>query len=153
MAPIKWLCFHTVLDLHEEALGEHGGLPGVRDRNLVRSALDRARNLHAYEGVTDLAELTGTIVWGLARNHPFNDANKRTSLSVAEAFLKQNGVGLDCRIKDIIDLAVSIARGDTDREGTARWVRKRMTPLRGERDRPKPVGGAGPGRRTPRPGN
>lgn len=146
MAPIEWRCFHTVLDLHDEALKEHGGLPGVRDENLVRSTLDRARSLHAYEGVADLAELAGSILWGLARNHPFNDANKRTSLSIAEAFLKQNGMGLDCRIQDIIDLAVSIARGDTDAKGVTAWVRKRMKPLRGERDRPKPAGGVGPGR-------
>jgi death-on-curing protein len=87
--PVVWIEESVVLALHEEHLAEHGGPVGIRDRGLLESALFRSQNLIGY-GDPDLASLAA-YGFGLARNHPFIDGNKRTAFTVMELFLALNG--------------------------------------------------------------
>lgn len=128
-ARIKWIGYEEVLKIHDRAIERYGGLPGIRDENVARSAIARAQQLNAYTGTTDIAELASTMLWGIARSHPFSDANKRTSFGTVERFLEMNGMRIEYRIEDAIDFMISIARGDTDEKSAARWFRKRMRSL------------------------
>ena len=77
---IAWLEKALVLAIHDRQLAEHGGTGGVRDEGLLESALARPQQLHAYgDPAPDLADLAAALAYGLARNHPFLDGNKRTA--------------------------------------------------------------------------
>ena len=86
-----WIDLEVVLAIHDEQLAEHGGQPGVRDRGLLESAMARPRNQFAC-GEQSIARLAASYAFGLSRNKPFLDGNKRTSLVVAELFLGLNGL-------------------------------------------------------------
>ena len=77
----RWVALSAVLAIHEEQLAEHGGVEGIRDRGLLESALHRPRDLQSY-GQPDLADLAAAYAFGIARNYPFLDGNKRTSAVV-----------------------------------------------------------------------
>ncbi|HET7597636.1 MAG TPA: type II toxin-antitoxin system death-on-curing family toxin, partial [Burkholderiales bacterium] len=88
---IVWLEKALVLPLHDRQLAEHGGTSGVRDEGLLESALARPQQLHAYgDPAPDLAELAASLAYGLARNHPFVDGNKRTAAVACETFIELN---------------------------------------------------------------
>ena len=87
----RWLPHQLVLAIHDEQLVEHGGMAGVRDPDMLASALSRPRNKWHYEGETDLATLAAAYVFGIAKNRPFVDGNKRTATVSAAAFLGLNG--------------------------------------------------------------
>jgi death-on-curing protein len=89
-----WVGLAVVLAVHDEQIGEHGGGSGVRDDGLLVSALDRPRNIAAYEPGADLSRLAAAYGFGIAKNHPFVDGNKRTALVVMETFLGLNGFDL-----------------------------------------------------------
>src|SRR3989337_1795434 len=92
---ITWLSKELVLALHDRQLAEHGGSSGVRDDNLLESALARPQQLHAYgDPAPDLADLAAALGYGLARNHPFVDGNKRTAHVAYRTFLELNGAEL-----------------------------------------------------------
>lgn len=75
-----WLTVETAMAAHAEQLVEHGGSAGIRDQNLLESAMSRPRNLAAY-GEPDAAQLAASYAFGIARNHPFVDGNKRTAVA------------------------------------------------------------------------
>ncbi len=90
MSEPLWLSLDLVLAVHKMVLAEHGGADGVRDQGLLESALDRPKNRFAYE-TADIASLAASYAYGLAKNHPFIDGNKRIAFMAAAIFLETNG--------------------------------------------------------------
>ena len=121
MAEPVWIVRDVVLAVHDEQLAEHGGQPGVRDPGLLESALARPRNQYAY-GETSIARLAASYAFGLSRNHPFLDGNKRTSLVVAELFLALNGLELAVSDAECVTTFLALAAGDLTEEELAGWI-------------------------------
>ena len=109
-----------------EQVREHGGLPGLRDEALLEAALARPRHRWAYRGRTDLAGLAAAYAFGLAKNHPFRDGNKRIAFLTAVMFLGLNGQELDADDADVVDAMVGAAAGDYTEASLARWFRARI---------------------------
>lgn len=122
-----WLDRDVMRAVHEEQLAEHGGGTGVRDESLFQSALDRPLNLATY-GSPDVAALAAAYGFGLARNHPFVDGNKRTAFVAMELFLWLNGWRLVAEDGDCVLTMVSVAAGETAEDELAQWLRERMKP-------------------------
>ncbi len=126
-API-WVRPDVVTAIHQRQLAEHGGATGVRDAGLLASALERPRNLLAYgDPSPDIAELAAAYGFGIARNHPFVDGNKRTALVVMLGFLRLNGVALAAPAQDIYQMIMDLAAGILDEEGLANWLRDHLS--------------------------
>ena len=121
----KWVAEAAILAAHAEQLAEHGGLAGVRDVGLLRSALARPLNLEGY-GTPDAADLATAYAFGIARNHPFNDGNKRAALVAAEGFLFINGFEIDATDAQMVELIYSLAAGDVSESAVAEWLRQRL---------------------------
>jgi death-on-curing protein len=119
----RWLSAALVAAIHDEALYEFGGLPGVRDAGLLESAIDRPRNRLAYEPKSSLFELAATLCVELAKNHPFIDGNKRTALLATRAFLLINGYALEPQEEDEVLTLVAVADGSLIEAGLAAWLR------------------------------
>jgi len=120
-----WIDPAVILAVHEEQLAEHGGAAGVRDAGLFESALARPRNLAQY-GDPDAADLAAAYAFGLARNHPFVDGNKRSAFVAAELFLHLNGWALGATDEDCVITMLSLASGDIDEPTFAAWLRDRI---------------------------
>jgi death on curing protein len=123
----QWLHADVLRAVHGEQLAEHGGAPGVRDEGLFDSALSRPRNLASY-GSPDAADLAAAYGWGLARNHPFIDGNKRTAFVALELFLALNGLRLVADDATCVLTMLSVAAGDMAEAELAAWVRKHSAP-------------------------
>jgi death-on-curing protein len=121
MSEPNWVDLEVVLAIHDEQLAEHGGQAGVRDAGLLESALARARNQHAY-GQDSIAHLAACYAFGISRNHPFLDGNKRTSLVVAELFLELNGLRLTATDAACVATFLALAAGDLTEEQLAEWI-------------------------------
>jgi death-on-curing protein len=121
----EWIGAGVALAAHAEQLAEHGGSDGVRDEGLFESALARPRNLAAY-GEPDVAALAASYAFGLARNHPFVDGNKRTAAVVMEAFLNLNGAILNATDPEIVVAILALAAGELGEEELAAWLRERI---------------------------
>jgi death-on-curing protein len=120
-----WLSGAVVLALHDEQLAEHGGASGVRDEGLLESALSRPQNLFHY-GAPSLAELAACYAFGLVRNHPFVDGNKRASLVATELFLDLNGYALTATDEEVVLKWLALAAGDCDEPQLADWLGARL---------------------------
>ena len=121
MAEPAWIELDVVLAIHDEQLAEHGGQPGVRDPGLLESALGRPRNQFAY-GEPSITRLAASYAFGISRNHPFLDGNKRTSLVVAELFLELNGYTLDASDAQCVTTFLQLAAGDLTEDQLAEWI-------------------------------
>jgi death-on-curing protein len=119
---ITRLSLDVILAIYEEQVAEHGGAEGVRDMALVESALAWPQNLAAY-GNPDVPALAAALGFGLARNHPFVDGNKRTAFVAIEAFLGLNGVDLLAPDAECVVTMLSLAAGDLPEEDLAAWLR------------------------------
>ena len=126
---IKWLNARSLTLLHEESLAQHGGLPGLRDAGLLDSALARPQHLLNYNADTTLAELAASYCFGIARNHPFADGNKRAAFSVLGLFLPANGWWLNVDQPEAFRTMMSLAAGDLTEEQLAAWVAQHIVPL------------------------
>jgi death-on-curing protein len=126
--PVVWIEESVVLALHEEHLAEHGGPVGIRDRGLMESALFRPQNLIGY-GDPDLAALAAAYGFGLARNHPFIDGNKRTAFTVMELFLALNGQELIADDLSCIVTILKLAEGSLTEAEFADWIRANTNPI------------------------
>lgn len=115
----------VILAIHDEQLAEHGGLTGLRDEGGLNSALARPRNLIAY-GTPDAAALAAAYAFGLARNHPLADGNKRTAYVAAELFLALNGFELTASDADSIVVFLRLAAGELDEAALADWFRRHI---------------------------
>jgi death-on-curing protein len=116
-----WLPVELVIAFHAEQLAEFGGLEGLRDKALLESALDRPRNKWGY-GETDLAKLAAAYAYGIVRNHPFADGNKRAALLSVVVFVGMNGIAF---VADEAEAAVifrDLAAGEVEEDGLARWI-------------------------------
>ena len=127
MTAIKWLSLAMVQAIHDEAVYLFGGLGGVREQSLLESAIDKPRNKLAYEPESTLCELAATLGVGLARNHAFNDGNKRTALLSTRAFLFLNGQVLEPQEEDEVLVMIGVATGDVSESQFATWVRNNCT--------------------------
>ena len=116
-----WIDLEVVLAIHDEQLAEHGGQAGVRDRGLLESALSRPQNQFAY-GEHALPRLAASYAFGISRNHPFLDGNKRTSLVVAELFLVLNGFELTATDAECVTAFLALAAGDLTEEQLTQWI-------------------------------
>ena len=118
----SWLTVAMTVAIHDEQLAIHGGSGGIRDMGLLESALDRPRNKWAYEAA-ELPELAAAYGYGIARNHPFVDGNKRTSLLALYTFLGVNGVDFIVPEPEAAAMILSLAAGEVSEESFARWIR------------------------------
>jgi len=124
MKPPRWISRRALLLLHAESLAEHGGLPGIRDQGLLDSALARPRNLLAYGRKCDLADLASAYAFGISRNHPFHDGNKRVAFLSGGLFLALNGLELEAGQVDAIQMFFRLASGRVTEKELAAWLRK-----------------------------
>jgi death on curing protein len=123
----RWLNEDVVAAIHEAQLSEHGGIVGVRDPGLLASALGRAQNQAAY-GNPDVADLAASYGYGISRNHPFLDGNKRTGFVATELFLNLNGYALSASDADCVLTMLSVTSGELSEHDFAAWVRKHLVP-------------------------
>ena len=117
-----WVATDVALASHLEQLSEHGGARGVRDARLLDSATAQAQNLASY-GEADAAALAATYAYGIARNHPFVDGNKRTAAVISETFLVLNGYVLTATDAELVVAILALASGDLSEEALADWFR------------------------------
>lgn len=122
MNKYSWLTREAVGIFHEEQLREHGGLAGIKDENALEAALARPLNKAAY-GNPDLFELAAAYLYGIARNHPFSDGNKRTAFVSAYVSLRLHGYRIEATQAEIVEFVLSVAAGDIDEEGAAMFFR------------------------------
>jgi death-on-curing protein len=122
-----WIRVDVVLAVHQRQLAEHGGEQGIRDAALLESALARPRNLLAYgEGDVDVPRLAAAYAFGLAKNHPFVDGNKRVAWVVCRTFLKLNGCDVDAPKPETYTAVMQLAEGTLSEEALAEWIRRRL---------------------------
>ena len=127
MDQIVWLLEETAIAIHQRQISEHGGIEGLRDEGLLASALARPQNLLAYaQPRPDLAALAAAYAYGIARDHPFADGNKRTALVAARTFLLLNGVNLEASQDEKYLTFLKLAQGTVTEEQLADWIRKRI---------------------------
>ena len=122
-----WIQANVVLAIHEMQLAEHGGGTGTRDAGLLDSALLRPQHL-ALSGSPDVVELAASYAFGLARNPPFIDGNKRTAYVAAELFLGLNGFVLTASDAESVVNMLALAAGDIDEAAFAAWLRAYLAP-------------------------
>lgn len=126
---IIWIEKPLVLAIHDRQLSEHGGSGGVRDETLLDSALARPRQLHAYgKPAPDLADLAASVAFGLARNHPFMDGNKRTAAVVCETFIVLNDATLQADNLELYPVYLALAEGSLSEDEFATWLRQHIVP-------------------------
>lgn len=121
-APV-WVLPELVQAIHQTLLAEHGGLPGVRDKDLLESALARPLQKATNETAASIFDLAASYSYGLARNHPFVDGNKRIALTVAAVFLELNGYSLDATEAEAVLMYQQLAAGSLTEEELAAWIR------------------------------
>ncbi|GAA4806563.1 type II toxin-antitoxin system death-on-curing family toxin [Lysobacter hankyongensis] len=124
---IVWISKRLALAIHDRQLAEHGGGTGVRDEALLDSALARPHQLFAYgDPPPDLAALAASLAFGLARNHPFVDGNKRTAAVCCETFIRLNDAVLQADDLSLYPVYLDLAAGHLDEAEFADWLRKHL---------------------------
>lgn len=120
----EWLAIAVVLAIHDEQIAEHGGTDGVRDMNVIESAIARPRHLLNFGDPTpDMAALAASLAFGLAKNHGFVDGNKRTSAVATEAFLILNGFKFTASDAEIVQVWADVGAGQMAEDKLAVWLR------------------------------
>ncbi len=122
-----WLDPALIRAVHEEQLAEHGGGIGLRDANLLGSALGRPEQL-AFYGTPDVADLAAAYGYGISRNHPFVDGNKRTAFVATELFLALNGFDLLANDVECVMTMLDVAAGEIEEAAFAQWIRQHVKP-------------------------
>ena len=125
MAEFRFLSAELAFAVHERQLAEHGGLAGIKDAGLLESAISRPLNKHAY-GEDDPFALAAAYAFGIARNHPFNDGNKRTAWVMARLFLRLDGISIAFNKADAIGMVLALASGELEESAVAGWFRDRL---------------------------
>ena len=119
----QWILIETAIAVHKMQIAEHGGLEGIRDKTVLESAMNAPKNLFHYGDPPPLlTELAANYAYGITRNHPFYDGNKRVSLVVCELFLELNGKFLSAEPSDKYHFFLSLANGTLSREQFAEWL-------------------------------
>jgi death-on-curing protein len=117
----RWLTKDVILAIHDEQLAEHGGRPGIRDMGLLESALARPMNRAAY-GEPTVFDLAAAYAFGIIRDHPFVDGNKRVAFLAAALFLVDNGFEIAAKDDAIVAIVLSLADGAIDEPAFALWL-------------------------------
>lgn len=128
MSEPLWLAIDAVRAIHQELIAEYGGSPGIRDVSLLESALARPRQLLAY-GDPGLFELAAAYAFGIVRNHPFVDGNKRTGMMAAYVFLRINGYRLEASEAEAVVVFQDLAAGEIDEAVLAKWIEANAAPV------------------------
>jgi death on curing protein len=121
-----WVDARALILLHAESLAEHGGLWGLRDEAALESSLARARHLHNYRKDADIAALGAAYGWGLIRNHPFNDGNKRVGFLALGLFLSLNGFRLEADPIESVQIIRRLAENQIGEKALAEWIRRHL---------------------------
>ena len=126
-----WINLRIIKAFHDRQINEYGGLPGLRDEGLPVSALSRPENAYHYsDPKPDVAELAAAYGFGLAKNHPFNDANKRTAFIAMRLFLKLNGYDLAASPKEKYTTIIGVAVSDYSEDELAQWIKKNLEEIK-----------------------
>jgi death-on-curing protein len=125
MSGWRWVSHRAALTAHAEQIAEHGGGAGIRDMGVFESAMARPQQLDAY-GEPDAAALAAAYAFGLARNHPFVDGNKRTANVVSLLFLLKNGWRVQADDADMTVAFIALAAGELSEDELADWFRQRV---------------------------
>ena len=120
-----WVALDVAIAAHAEQIAEHGGGEGIREAGLLDSAMARPQNLALY-GDPDVSELAASHAFGIARNHPFVDGNKRTAAVVSETFLVLNGHVLTATDAELVITFVALAAGELSEEELTDWFRDHL---------------------------
>ena len=123
MSEPKWLLPEAVVAMHEIVLAEHGGSAGIRDVGLMESALARPVNKFHDQPESALFDLAAAYSFGLAMNHPFVDANKRTALLAGLVFLSLNGVDFNAPEAETVVTFEALAAGDVSEGELSNWFK------------------------------
>lgn len=127
-AETNWITPDITLALHDRQLAEHGGQAGLRDESLLLSALARPQQLLAYgDPSPDLCAMAAAYAYGIAKNHPFLDGNKRTAFVVYRLFLKWNGIELNAEKSERYATMLALAAGELTEDNFADWLRENTT--------------------------
>ncbi|MGN6548615.1 MAG: type II toxin-antitoxin system death-on-curing family toxin [Pararhizobium sp.] len=119
---------HFILAIHEEQLQQHGGAAGVRDLGMLESALARPQQKNAY-GNPDLCELGAAYLFGIVKNHPFIDGNKRTGFAAADIFLALHNLSLEAPQEEVVALVLGVAAGSIDEDGVTAYFRDHVVAI------------------------
>lgn len=126
MAEIKWILDEAVLAIHKRQIAEHGGINGIRDENLLSSALARPQNLQAYGDNIEIPQLAAAYAFGITKNHPFLDGNKRTAYVVMRTFLLINGYDIEATQEEKYLTFIALAEGELSEEKLFEWVKEKL---------------------------
>ena len=121
-----WVPEDVALAYHEQQIAQHGGGAGIRDNGLLQSALARPMNAFHYERVTSLARLAAAYGFGIAKNHPFIDGNKRTAYVVTRVFLNVNGFDIDATKEEKYITFLTLAEGHLSEDELAAWIESKL---------------------------
>lgn len=124
-----WIEATIIVAVHDMQIAEHGGGEGLRDAGLLESALARPQNLAAY-GDPDAAQLAAAYGYGIARNHPFVDGNKRSAFIAAKLFLRLNGWDFVAEGAEHVGIMLRLAEGSLSEEDFATWIRAHLQPYK-----------------------
>ena len=125
MSEPKRITKEQAIRMHAEQLAVFGGPAGLRDEGMLESALGRPQNKWSF-GETDYAVLAAAYAFGIARNHPFVDGNKRAAFMVAMTFLRKNGIPFAPKPAEATVAILGLAAGEIDEDGLARWIRDNL---------------------------
>lgn len=126
MSELRWISRDGLVRLHSQGLQMFGGPEGLRDDNMLESALARPINQFHYDNTVDLADMAAAYAFGIARNHPFVDGNKRAAFLAIGLFLGKNGYALEADQGDVTRTILALAAGDLTEDQLAEWVRAHM---------------------------
>ncbi|MDQ3636190.1 MAG: type II toxin-antitoxin system death-on-curing family toxin [Acidobacteriota bacterium] len=126
MSEIKWILEETVYAIHSRQIAEHGGIDGIRDKNLLSSALARPQNLFAYGENVEISQLAAAYAFGIAKNHPFLDGNKRTAYVVMRTFLLINGFDIEATQEEKYIIFLKLAEGSLSEEALVQWIKDKI---------------------------
>jgi death-on-curing protein len=118
----RWLSFAVVMAIHEAQIAEHGGTLGIRDQGLLESALARPRQIYSYEDSPALTRLAAAYAFGISKNHPFLDGNKRTAWVVCATFLEMNAREVTAAEADVVTKMLAVAAGELEEDSFTAWL-------------------------------
>jgi death on curing protein len=122
-----WIEVRDALAIHDRLLALHGGATGVRNRDLLESALARPRQHHSYAKTSDVVEMAALYTAGIVRNHPFIDGNKRTGFVIGVLFLELHGFDFTASEADATQAVMALAAGTLDEAAFTTWLRENAT--------------------------
>ncbi|WP_373541157.1 type II toxin-antitoxin system death-on-curing family toxin [Chamaesiphon sp.] len=124
-----WISERLARTIHDSQISENGGSHGIRDENLFLASLDRPRNLLAYGDAPSLFDLAAAYGYGIAKNHPFIDGNKRTGFVLMAVFLELNGYAVDAPQDEVVATIVRLATDLEDQASISLWLQLRSVKI------------------------